>query len=165
MANKKATHPSAPKRPLTSKDDVKAYNLQTGDDICIRDGSTEFGLDLKTKPPTKLYPSVECNATSMAETAECAPDLADAIYAWGDSGYWLINGTLVPRSFLDRVEDALKNTLLTYGAVVKVESLFPTSFLTALDRTEQTVLGPLALMLIENGGLDIHFPTPVKRAA
>lgn len=165
MAKKSGNNTSGKQLVTKSERAVKAFNMDDGRDICFRQGTTEYGLDLKEKVSTKLYPSVASNATYMAEMVECAPGTEDDYYCRGDCGYWLINGTLVPFSFLDKVQHALRNTMLTYCEVVKVTDLFPSSFLTSLDTTEKAVLGACALLLIERGDMAMNFPPCDQEAA
>ena len=69
----------------------------------------------------------------------------------GNYGYVLINGHLVPYSFISRLEDELGGAFYEYNEVYSLEDIFGTKFLESLTSNELKVLGGCMLILIEKG--------------
>ena len=114
---------------------------------------------------SKTYPSVNCNAASLADLADGAPDQAAAIYANGQRGYYSVNNFLVPKDFIKRIEHELENMVFPYGEVIHINDIFDLHFLDTLDENESCVLSHVLLLLIEKGEFCLCFPDLTKAKA
>jgi hypothetical protein len=65
-------------------------------------------------------------------------------------GYFLVEDTLVPYSFLERLDDHLSNNNFTYGCVLTLEEICGEEFWNSLKSVERKVLGACILMLMED---------------
>jgi len=100
---------------------------------------------------SKLFPSANCNAESIAFVTKCVPSFAGTSAPTGPVGFHLVKDTLVPYSFLQDVEYELTEKRLNCFEVTKMSELFDEAYLTSLSGSELDVLGECVLLLIEQG--------------
>lgn len=73
-------------------------------------------------------------------------------YAPGDIyGYFLVDGKLVPKSLVARINDYLLGITFEYGYVWPLEDILGEELWSSLDAFEQSVAGACVLIIIENG--------------
>ncbi len=114
---------------------------------------------------TTLFPSVGCNPAYVASMAEQARENGYEPALDKDSGYLLINGTLVPESLAAKVADQLTGFTFDYGVVLNEGDLFGDDFLTTLEATERAVLMPVVMHLIARGDFPFNvFGTEMEAA-
>lgn len=110
-------------------------------------------------------PSVGCNAAYVASMAVQAQDNGYEPALDENSGYFLINGNLVPESFVTRVADQLGDSTFDYGGVLSEADLFGDDFLAHLDATERATLMPVVMHLIARGDFPFNvFGTELRAA-
>jgi len=63
-------------------------------------------------------------------------------------GYALIDGRLVPETFIQLVATELQDCVFDYGFVLAEEDIFDQEFVDTLDEMEYAVLMPVVLQLI-----------------
>lgn len=93
------------------------------------------------------------------------PFAGDSITAPHGLGFFLVNGTLVPKPFLEEVESQLQSVRLNCYDVTQVSDLFEPEFLDTLSATELSVLGDCVLVLIDKGSVPISLIAKAKDAA
>jgi len=93
--------------------------------------------------------------SKIYKSAEIDPFILEQLnneYAPGDSyGYFLIDGKLVPKSLVARINDYLIGITFKYGYVWSVEKLLGEKLWSSLDVFEKSVAGACVLIIIENG--------------
>lgn len=93
--------------------------------------------------------------SKLYKSAEIAPFILEQLnneYVPGDSyGYFLIDGKLVPKSLVARINDYLLGITFEYGYVWSIEELLGEELWSSLDDFEQSVAGACVLIIIENG--------------
>ncbi|MBK9440753.1 MAG: hypothetical protein IPN53_05300 [Comamonadaceae bacterium] len=100
---------------------------------------------------TNLFPTADCDAGAIASLAKYVPSLAGSSPPTQRLGFHLIDGILVPYSFVRKVEHELSNDRLNCFKVTNVLDLFSHTFLESLTPLEMKVLGGCVLLLIEKG--------------
>lgn len=93
--------------------------------------------------------------SKIYKSAEIAPFILEQLnndYVPGDSyGYFLVEGKLVPKSLVARINEHLLGISFEYGYVRSVEELLGEKFWNSLDAFERSVAGACVLIIIENG--------------
>ena len=93
--------------------------------------------------------------SKLYKSANLNPFILDQLiddYVPGDSyGYFLIDGKLVPKSLVARINDYLLGITFEYGYVWSIEELLGEELWSSLDDFEQSVAGACVLIIIENG--------------
>ena len=100
---------------------------------------------------SKLFPAAGVDAASIAALISLAPQFAGTTTPPKGLGFSLINGALVPNSFLDEVQGEITYARLNCYEVTKVADLFEQTYLDSLIASEMDVLGECVLLLIEQG--------------
>jgi hypothetical protein len=106
---------------------------------------------MKGQTMSKLFPSADCNAASIAFVSKYVPQFAGAYAPTRRVGFHLIGNALVPYSFVQDVEYQLTYERLNCFKVTDVTELFSDTFLASLTTSELKVLGGCVLLLIEKG--------------
>jgi hypothetical protein len=137
-------------------------------------GTDSQAIAFKVKPTFKSmefnmsnsYSYADVNAESIAAVMEVAQPFAGGhIAAPQGLGFFLVNGTLVPKSFLEDVESQLQSVRLNCFDVTQVADLFEPEFLDTLSANELRVLGDVVLVLIDRGCVPISLIANAKEAA
>jgi hypothetical protein len=66
-------------------------------------------------------------------------------------GFFLVDGKLVPKSLINRIQDHLLDITFDYGFVWSIEDLLGEELWDSLNESEQSVAGACVLIIIENG--------------
>jgi hypothetical protein len=77
----------------------------------------------------------------------------------------LVDGTLVPNTFIKEVESQLIGARMKCSEAISVSDLFASSFLETLGPNESRVLGDVVFFLIDNGYVTIFLADKLKEAA
>ena len=105
-------------------------------------------------PLSKVFPAVRCNVEYLAYIAEGdeipvpAPD---------QCGFYLMGNMLVPIAFLERVNQALQETMIPCATVLPLQEFFCAEFMASLNVYEKSVLGQCVLALLERGMAPMNF--------
>ncbi|MGJ8619766.1 MAG: hypothetical protein ACSHWN_05490 [Methylophilaceae bacterium] len=93
--------------------------------------------------------------SKIYKSADIAPFILNQLiedYVPGDIyGYFLIDGKLVPKSLIARINDYLLDIQFEYGDVWVIEKLLGEELWASLNEDEQSVAGACVLIIIENG--------------
>lgn len=93
---------------------------------------------------SKIYKSVDLDPYTHEKLVEG--------YVPGDSyGFFLIDGKLVPKSLVAKINDYLVGITFDYGYVWSIEELLGEELWSSLDDFEQSVAGACVLIINENG--------------
>lgn len=115
---------------------------------------------------SNFYSYTDVNADSVTAVIEVArPFAGDNDTAPKGLGFFLVNGTLVPKTFVEEVESQLSGARLNCFDVTRVSDLFEPYFLETLSAKELRVLGDVVLVLIDKGCVAISLTVNVKEAA
>ncbi len=115
---------------------------------------------------SNFYWYADVNAESQVAVFEAAGSFAgDRYTAPQGLGFFLINGTLVPKTFVENVESQLSGSRLNCFDVTRVSDLFEPYFLETLSTKELRVLGDVVLVLIDKGCVAISLVDNSKEAA
>jgi hypothetical protein len=115
---------------------------------------------------SKFHSYADVNIESLAAVIEVARPFAGGNATPPQSlGFFLVNGTLVPKAFLEELESQLSGARLNCFDVTRASDLFEPYFLETLSAIELSVLGDCVLFLIERGCVPISLTVNVKEAA
>lgn len=93
--------------------------------------------------------------SNIYKSADIAPFVLEQLinnYVPGDTyGFFLIDGKLVPKSLVARINDYLLGITFAYGSVWTIEEMLGEELWSSLDDFEQSVAGACVLIIIENG--------------
>ena len=95
------------------------------------------------------YNAVSCNGDLVSTCGGYDPK--------ENFGFVLIDDHIVPNSFVDFIADALSDTIFYYGEVLPIRDYVPDDLWANLDTDERAVLGPVIVLLIEQGRVVIKF--------
>ena len=93
---------------------------------------------------SKIYKSADIDPFILDE-------LIDDYVPGSTYGYFLIDGMLVPKSLVARINQYLLGITFAYGSVWTIEELLGEELWSSLDEFEQSVAGACVLIIIENG--------------
>lgn len=96
----------------------------------------------------KPYPSSMCYDSLVHQITD--EERADGTYSLPQElcGYTLINGNLVPETFIQHVADQMDGVVFEYGYVLSEAKIFKNEFLDSLDELERSVLMQVVLQLM-----------------
>lgn len=115
---------------------------------------------------SNFYSYADVNADSLAAVIEVTrPFAGDYEAAPTGLGFFLINGNLVPNTFLEEVEARLHRVRLRCFDVTPVSDLFEPEFLDTLSSKGLSVLGDVVLVLIDKGFVVLDLTVNAKEAA
>lgn len=123
-------------------------------------------VKVKKTRMSNFYSYADVSAESIAAVINVTrPFSGDYATAPKGLGFFLINGTLVPNTFIEQVESQLHSVRLNCFDVITVTELFKPEFLDTLSANELSVLGDAVLVLIEKGVIALDLTVNVKGAA
>lgn len=137
--------------------DVAAMTIPSPSDANVGVESNIF-LDFEMTN-ISLFPSVSVEssyiATHQREAFANGYDMPPAEHC----GYTLIDGHLVPETFIQCVQEELNEHHFEYGQVLSEDCMFERDFLDSLDDHERSVLMPVVLILVARGDLGLNLWT------
>jgi hypothetical protein len=68
----------------------------------------------------------------------------------GEYGYFLIDGCLVPYSFIERLYEHLTDNPLHYDQIISIENICGSENWASLNMMERKMVGPCILILLES---------------
>lgn len=105
------------------------------------------------------YVSTLCEAANVAYMREVGDANGYLTPLAEHCGYTLIDGKLVPETFIQRVIGHISTSNFDYGVVLTKEDIFEADFLESLDAVEHSILMPVVLQLVARDDFPLNFWT------
>ena len=102
------------------------------------------------------YPSTMCLASFVKDETDEAIADGYKVPPFELCGYTLIDGHLVPETFIQQVIDQLDGEVVEFGPVLNRTHIFTDAFLHSLSETDDAVLMGVVLQLVARGQVPLN---------
>lgn len=105
---------------------------------------------------TAGFPSALCAVDYFNAMRDTAIESQYTMPPYNLCGYALIDGQLVPETFIKRVKKELEDSQFEYGYILGVDDVFSEEFLESLDDDERGLLMHVVLLLVSRGEFPLN---------